>query len=525
MANKKPEQLSVIQGLQQLRAGIKSQATEPNIYAYAPHEKQRIFHQSIAKKKLYIGGNRSGKTTGAVVEDLQWVMGNHPYRDTPDAPIRGRVVGVDFLQGVQKILLPQFQRWCPPSILKKGSWEDSYNKELRTLYFANGSFIEFMSYDQDTDKFAGTSRHFIHYDEEPPKYVFNECNARLVDTNGSWWISMTPVDGMTWIYEDIYQEAGKLHDGTLIIEADMQDNPHISKEAAENYLSGLDDDERVAREHGKFVQVGGRVYKTFDRATHVVPPILPSNFSDWMLYSTMDHGFKNPTAWLWHLVSPEGDVITFAEHYKSEWTVEEHARAWHDKNTSIGRQPDIIIGDPSIAQRNGITGTSIQTEYAVNGVYISPGNNDVAVGVAKVNQYFRINKATRKPAWTVTENCTNLIRELEHLRWATYSSKRLQFEKNPQEAIHKKDDHASDALRYMLSFMPDLKFFDESLEGQQKLRPEIQGSKVGVPATGQIDQILAKMIGQEASYHHSEQTVRWIKQSAGTDVGALEYDF
>lgn len=519
-----PEQISVLQGLQQLRTGIRSQATTPNIYAYRPHEKQENFHRSQATKRLYIGGNRSGKTTGAIVEDIQTVMGNHPFRKNIEGPVCGRVVGVDFLQGVQKILLPQFQRWCPPSILKNGSWEDSYNKELRTLYFNNGSFIEFMSYDQDIDKFAGTSRHFIHYDEEPPKPVFNECNARLVDTNGSWWISMTPVDGMTWIYSDIYQENGKLHEGTFIVEADMLDNPYITKEGAENYLSGLDPDERSAREHGRFVQLGGRVYKTFSRGTHVVPPIIPTNFiPSWMLYATMDHGFRNPTAWLWHLVSPEGEVITFAEHYEAEWTIEQHATAYHAKSKAIGSEPTIIIGDPAIAQHNGVTGTSIQTEYAVNGIYISPGNNDVAVGVAKVNQYLRVNPATRQPNWHVTENCVNLIRELEHLRWATYSSRKLQFENNPQERIHKKDDHASDALRYMLSFMPDLKFPEP--DGPNKNFPLMDGSGTTVPATGRIDEVLARMLSKDTSERHSEQTARWIKQSVGTDVGGLEYDF
>lgn len=525
MVNKKAPSMSILEGLQQLRSGIKTQATEPNIYAYKPSGKQLIFHKSESKKKLYIGGNRSGKTTGAVVEDLQWIMHNHPYRKTPEGPIRGRVVGVDFLQGVQKILLPQFQRWCPPSILKNGSWDDSYNKELRTLYFNNGSFIEFMSYDQDTDKFAGTSRHFIHYDEEPPKHVFNECNARLIDTNGSWWISMTPLEGMTWIYTDIFEDRGQLHKGTLIVQADMLDNPYISEEAAESYLSGLDKDERAAREHGRFVQVGGRIYKTFSRDVHVIEPVNPRNFiPGWEMHCSMDHGFKNPTAWLWHLVSPEGDVITFAEHYEAEWTVEEHARAWHERNTAIGSQPDIIIGDPSIAQRSGITGTSIQAEYAQNGVYISPGNNDVSVGIAKVNSYLRINPATGKPSWQVTKNCPNLIRELEHLRWATFSSKRLQFENNPQEKIHKKDDHASDALRYELTFMPDLSF--PQPEGQIKERVNLMGTVTGVKPVGNIDEVLARMVSQDQNgSNHDTKTTEWIKESAGLDVGGLEYDY
>ena len=51
-----------------------------------------------------------------------------------------------------------------------------------------------MSSDQDLQKFAGTSRHFVHFDEEPPEPVYEECRARLVDTNGD--IGLSHPDGI-----------------------------------------------------------------------------------------------------------------------------------------------------------------------------------------------------------------------------------------------------------------------------------------------------------------------------------------
>ena len=197
--------------MREVQAGLKKQVNRPNLYAYIPHKKQRVFHKSERHTKLYIGGNRSGKTTGGVVEDIFWAMGRHPFRKVPEGPTRGRVVAVDFTQGIEKIILPEFGRWLPPSFLINGSWEDSYSKSLRTLTLTNESFIEFMSYDQDLDKFAGTSRTFCHYDEEPPHHIFNECQARLIDTGGSSWLTMTPVEGMTWVFSDIYTP-GKLGD-------------------------------------------------------------------------------------------------------------------------------------------------------------------------------------------------------------------------------------------------------------------------------------------------------------------------
>jgi hypothetical protein len=114
------------------------------------------------------------------------------------------------------------------------------------------------------------------------------------------------------------------------------------------------------------------------------------------------------------------------------------------------------ICDPALAQRNAVTGTSIQTEYAIRGIGMALGNNDVLTGVAKVNEYLALN-SDNKPRWHVTQNCANLIREMQRLRWKTWASKKQQSQNNPYDQIHKKDDHACDSARYFFSFLPDLR--------------------------------------------------------------------
>ena len=63
-----------------LSEGLAHAARNPNIKHYKPHAKQRVFHSSTKKKKLYIGGNRSGKTTGGVVECIWRASCTHPFR-------------------------------------------------------------------------------------------------------------------------------------------------------------------------------------------------------------------------------------------------------------------------------------------------------------------------------------------------------------------------------------------------------------------------------------------------------------
>jgi phage terminase large subunit-like protein len=442
------------QAFSHLAEKLKLQATRPNIYGYRPHAKQVAFHSSPAKGRLYIGGNRSGKTTGGIAEDIMWLTGKHPYRVVPPAPIAGRIVSVDFLNGIEKIIRPELARWLPPSELLGGSWYTAYNRELRTLTLENGSFVEFMSYDQDLDKFAGTSRDFIHFDEEPPQDIWLENKTRLIDRGGSYWITMTPVEGMTWVFDDIYMP-GKNNPsmGLSVTEVDMTENPYLHSGEVDEFVSGLSDDDREARVHGKFVQLGGLIFKGFDPSVHVIDPIVPPKSWEW--YVSIDHGYNNPTAILWHAVDPDNRVITFAEHYVSGEIVDWHTKAIHEKNSSLGRMPDQYIGDPAMGQHNGVSGTSIIQEYAANGIGITPGENDVVSGINRVARYLEI-RGDGKPSWYITRNCTNLIYEMQRYKWKTYTNRKAMRQNNAREQPHKKEDHAIDSARYFFMARPEL---------------------------------------------------------------------
>jgi len=480
VARKRPQlsEISTVEdALKELTEGLTRVAYSPDVNSYVPHAKQEIFHKSDKKARLYIGGNRSGKTTGGIVEDIWWLTNKHPYLETPQRPVAGRIVSVDFANGVNKIIVPQLQQWVPPSQLRGGSWYSAYDSVDRVLNFENGSFVELMSYDQDLQKFAGTSRDFIHYDEEPPEDIRIECLARLIDRGGKEWFTLTPVEGMAWIFDQLY-EPGVL--GTnkhiSVIEVGMEENPHLDSEEVEEFLSKLSAEDRKVRGQGKFVVRGGLVYSEFSVAKHVIEPINPRDYMspEYAWYMSLDHGLNNPTAVLWHIVDRNNRVITFDEHYESERTIDYHAEVIKQREKEHGRQPAIRVCDPALAQRNAVTGTSIQTEYAMRGVGMATGNNDVLVGVAKVKQYLDTGKDD-KPNWLITANCGNLIKEMQRLRWKTWASKKQQADNNPYDQIHKKDDHACDSARYFFSFMPELRPIPKMPDAKMEL-PKIGGN-------------------------------------------------
>ncbi len=437
-----------------------------SIYAYHPHEKQYTFHTDNRAEKLFIGGNRSGKTVGNVIECIWRITKSHPYRpelNEIEGEIRGRLVCVSFVDGLEKIILPLFKKWMPKKYLIQRNWDKSYNKYLRTLTLADGSFVEFMSYDQELEKFAGTSRHFVSFDEEPPKSVWEECLMRLIDTDGDWWISMTPVEGLTWVFDLIYQpwEEGNRPE-TLVLTVSMDDNPHLLDTAKSKILRNISDEaDRQARKEGSFVQIKGLVYKDFDphihkRASFQLRP-------DMRIYTSLDTGWRHPAAWLWHAVEPNGRITTFHEIVESERTVESLAAEVHlyEQKTlrPLGMEVFVRTGDPAMLQTKEHTGTSIVGEYAKHGIYIGvegvpKGPGSVDIGVIKLTQYIRT-IVNGLPVWGYYD-CPELEKQMKNLRWEKYDSKKLEYKKALKVTIDKKNDDAPDSLRYFITLMDDL---------------------------------------------------------------------
>lgn len=463
-SRKKKEEFSLDAMISSIGADLSNVAKKPNNLMYQPHIKQLPFHASQKKGRQYVGGNRSGKTVGGINEDIFWLRGQHPFRKVPEPPVIGRITTVDFKNGAQKIIIPNLRQWIPPSLLINGSWTDSYDAQKHVLTCSNGSELEIMSYDQELDKFAGVPRHFIHFDEEPPKDIFGECKARLVDYGGSWWMTMTPVEGMTWTYEEIYEPSVDGRNSLIdVIVVDTHENPHVSDQAIDELMEGLDEEEKLIRAKGKYIAIGGLVFKHYDEERHVISQSVPP--ANWTHYMSLDAGYNNPTAWLWHAVAPDGTIITYDEHYKSEMTVEQHAEIVNQKEAyyrgAYGIIPFLKIADPAIRQRQQVTGLSIQIEYAKHGINLALGQTrDINAGLDKMNNYLRTGK------WMITENCINLRKEMKKYKRAQYATSKLREKNNKQETPQKKDDHAIDSARYFYSYMPDL-----NMKEIEKIRP------------------------------------------------------
>jgi len=467
-------------------------AMHPGIDSYVPHPSQEKFHESTAKEKLYIGGNRSGKTVGAVCEAVFRATGKHPYRNDLPVPSRGRVVAVDIEDGIKKIVLPEFMRWVPPSLLKNGSFEDSYDKQARTLTLTNKSFVEFMSYEQEVEKFAGTSRHWVYFDEEPPEEIYNECLMRLVDTDGDYWIAMTPLIEMSWTKDRIYEPWLNGDDSIFVLTVNTEENPHIKVEALDRITRGLSDSEKAARRSGQFITRTGLIYAgAFDRGLYqnggnVIPDIVPNlaAYTKGMGYFTcMDHGWANPTVFLFCAYTDAGKIIVFDEMYESKKLVKDLAAQYLAHREQLGIKTVYCVGDPSIQNKNAVTGTSVQSEYQEHGVGIGLGNNNVGAGIIRVQNLFA------SKLLFISERCEKTLKELDEYRYDKFASTKMNQRRNPKDTPLKKNDHCMDALRYGVMSRP-------ALETEEEFK---LGNPFDLPEVGPID------IDYERMFHNPEK--------------------
>lgn len=470
--------------LDEFKQQLAAVAKRPSMYGYKPYKGvQEDFHRCQKRGRILLGGNRVGKTVSGAMESCWYLTGTHPYRTTPEPPIYGRGVAVDIEQGLGKIMLPEIQRWLPTSFLINGSWSDSYSAQSRTLTLLNGSKMDFLTYEQDAEKHAGTSRSFCWWDEEPPENIFNEDMLRLVDVNGSWWISMTPVLGYTWIHRKYYRpliEQRVEDKAVAVFLGSTENNPHVSSEVLDEITKGMSPEEKEARKHGKFMAASGLVYPSFG-PHNTIPPINAQAVSK-AIYCSMDHGLRHPTVWLWAYVDTEGRIIVFHEYVESERTITQHAKALKDYEAwagfDVNERIAYRIGDPAIEQRSAATGTSVRTIYAENEIYVGLGNNDVRAGLNRVRSYLE------KFGLFITQDCPTLIDDLSQYRWDTYATRRNNETKKQQDQPRKIHDDTCDALRYLVMSRPDDEFEGWAGEVRADWRGLVQAAKTAPTEEG-----------------------------------------
>lgn len=291
--------------------------------------------------------HNSGKSTAGFIEDTLLATGKHPYLKNWKTPCKGLVVVQDFENAAKNVLEPKFMEWCPKGDIVKveknqaGAW--------RKIFFKNGSTIEVLSHDQDVKVFEGSDYDFAHFDEPPPKKIYNAVWRGLTDRGGIMFVTATPL-ASPWMYNEFLRakEGDPLRWFTFV---DMKENAknlgggdlELGLKRINEFASMLDKDEKESRLHGQFAQVRGLIFKAFDKKHHLINPFpVPGQ---WPIWESIDPHPHKPWGISWIAVAPAGQKILIRSSLL-EGTIEDIAAAILYERTQLpmkeGHRPRIV---------------------------------------------------------------------------------------------------------------------------------------------------------------------------------------
>jgi len=422
------------------------------------------------KYRLFVGGNRSGKTTGG---DLANIIDCIDRDAVPphlqaykrwEPPINMYLVAVS-QRAVEQIHLPVFRKWTPRGQLVGNSVDKALNKEYSVIHFKNGSTISFMTQNMDVDVFQGTALHRVHFDEEPTNDhgfdIYTECMQRLVDFNGDCLLTFTPLNGMTWVYDKLYypwlqQQANpELGEGFADLDVgpiylttvSQDDNPVLDDDGKATALAAAKtDEERQARRFGKFVSFSGRIVGDFSLTRHVVPDdeVLKHLLGKpQVVLGGLDPGFRHMAGVLWGALDEDG-LWVFPELALERTVISDVAREAQKMEASLGLPQVIFMADPAVAKIDAQTGKTDQQAYHEAGMLTRASNNDVRSGINAIRGLLATDRLH------VGAGCEVLVEQFNRYRWSRVG----RSEDAAPERPVKRDDHLLDALRYLVMALP-----------------------------------------------------------------------
>ena len=415
------------------------------------HEKQLAFHKSKHRNRWVFGGNRSGKTECGAVECVYMARGIHPYRENRQ-DVCGWVVSLS--QQVQrdvaqkKILHYLRKDWIEDIVMlsgRKDSPEHGIIDFIRVKNVLGGvSTIGFKSCDQGREKFQGASLDFVWFDEEPTEDIYAECRMRVLDRKGDIFGTMTPLKGLTFVYNEIFLNRRK--DPEVWYEfMEWGDNPYLDEGEVEALTASMDENTLQSRRYGKFASAAaGLVYPEFDEQIHVIEPFpIPKEWQDMI---SIDPGLNNPLSAHWYAVDFDDNVYVVYEHYEAGKDIDYHSNAikeicrkldWH--TDTRGRVCALI--DSAAKQRTLGSVKSVVELFYERGILVNPDvEKDLFTGIARVKSYLK--RDNGMPNLYIFNGCVNLINELKGYYWGS------------GDVPRKTNDHSLDEMRYYLMTRP-----------------------------------------------------------------------
>lgn len=353
----------------------------------------------------------------------------------------------------------------------------SYNGQLKTMYFTNGSIIRFGHYQGDIseNEYQGQEYDWIFMDEatqfterqfrylggllrgvnDIPERFYLTCNPGGV---GHQWVKRLFIDRKFKVSDDP-EECEDPNDYTFI-PARVEDNTHLMKTspAYVKMLASLPEHIRRAHRYGDWDALSGAYFAEFSEARHVIEPFkIPD---DWVRYRAFDYGL-DMLACYWVAVDYEGRCYVYRELTAEKQIVSDAAELILGC-TLPDERIACTFAPPDIWSTQKDTGKTMAEKFMECGVGIIRASNNRVQGHLMIKELLK-DMRDGKPGLLITKECPHLIDDLKSIQ---------ADEKNPNDCAKQPHEvtHTVDGLRYFCisrSMLPERMIVEDDDEDER----------------------------------------------------------
>lgn len=409
-----------------------------------PNPRQAEFFRSQARHTAY-GGARGGGKSWAMRRKLVLLALARP--------------GLNML--LLRRTLPELRENHLVPLLSEIGGVVNYNGTERVFRFPTGSRLRLGYCDKEKDVYQYQGQEYdvigleeaTHFTEEQMRFL-TTCNRTVkAGFQPRMYYTCNPGGpGHGWVkrlFIDRQYQPGETPEDYAFVPARIWDNPVLLR-ADPGYvkqLQALPEELRRAYLDGDWDVLAGQFFREFCRSRHVCEPFPLPDW--WRRFRSIDWGYNDPCAVLWHGVDGEGRVFTYRELYVRQTRAEDVAA----KVLALSAGEDIAytVASPDMWQKRGallkseggFVGESIAELFALAGVPLTPADNSRVAGWQRVRG-FLADAPDGRPRWQCFPCCENLIRTLPL----------LVFDRQNREDAGDGEDHAPESLRYGLMSRP-----------------------------------------------------------------------
>ena len=353
------------------------------------------------RKRVVQGGTSAGKTFGILPILIDYA--------TKNAKSEISVVSET---------IPHLRRGAIKDFLKIMDWTGRYidtnwNRTLLTYTFANGSFIEFFSADQEA-KLRGARRNIL-YVNEANNLSFEAYHQLSIRTSHHIWLDFNPTAEF-WVHTEVLKE----EDSELII-LNYKDNETLSESIIKDIES--------AKEKAKTSAYWENWYKVYGLGE--LGAVQGTIFSNWSTIDTIPNDARLLGIGLDFGYSVDPTACIGIYKYNDSYILHEliYQKELSNKNIfdMIRNEPTMVICDS--AEPKSIA--ELQS-YGLKCMGALKGKDSILHGIQLIQQQSLL----------ITKHSTNLIKELRGYVWATDRDNKPTG--NPVEI----NNHLMDAMRY-----------------------------------------------------------------------------